>query len=60
MERNCDFIYGKNRRSIAGREDIKSGRRTDVYFTRTVQVLKAKGMDGWVKAECFARRLPED
>ncbi len=45
---------------IADPEDIKAGKYTDVYFTRTMEVLKAKKVDKWVKAEFIAKRFPED
>jgi nicotinate phosphoribosyltransferase len=41
-------------------EEIKEGKLTDVYFVRTLQVLKAKKIDKWVKAEFIAKQLPED
>lgn len=44
---------------IADPEDIKAGRITDVYFTRTMQVLKAKGVDKHVRAEFIAKGLPD-
>jgi len=44
---------------IAGPDDIKSGRVTDVYFVRTEQILKAEGIDKEVKAEISAKGLPE-
>jgi len=40
-------------------EDIKAGRITDVYFARTMQVLKAKGIDKRVRAEFIAKSLPD-
>lgn len=42
----------------AAPEDIKSGRVTDVYFARTLEILKAKGVDKNVRAEFFAKKLP--
>jgi len=39
-------------------EDVKAGRITDVYFERTMQVLKAKGADRRVKAEFIVKSLP--
>ena len=45
---------------IADSKDIKAGKYTDVYFTRTMEVLKAKKIDKWVKAEFIAKRFPED
>jgi nicotinate phosphoribosyltransferase len=35
---------------IADPEDVKDGKMTDVYFVRTMEVLKAKKIDKWVKA----------
>src|SRR3989304_9207432 len=40
-------------------DDIKSGRVTDVYFDRTIRILKAKGIDKWVKAEFIAKDFSE-
>ncbi|MDA8078862.1 MAG: nicotinate phosphoribosyltransferase [Nitrospiraceae bacterium] len=40
-------------------DDIIRGRITDVYFDRTVKILKAKGMNTRVKAEFIAKGLPE-
>lgn len=45
---------------IADPKDIKSGRTTDVYFARTVEILKKKGIDKRVRAEFFAKTLPHD
>lgn len=45
---------------IAYEEDIKSGRVTDVYFARTLEILKGKGIDKRVRAEFFAKKLPAD
>lgn len=41
-------------------KDIKEGKITDVYFARTMDVLKAKGVDKWVKAEFIAKNLPDN
>lgn len=41
-------------------KDIKEGKITDVYFVRTMEVLKAKGVDKWVKAEFIAKNLPDN
>jgi nicotinate phosphoribosyltransferase len=41
-------------------KEIKEGKLTDVYFVRAMQVLKAKKIDKWVKAEFIAKRFPED
>jgi len=45
---------------VASPEDIKNGKLTDIYFVRTMEVLKAKKIDKWVKAEFIAKRFPED
>jgi nicotinate phosphoribosyltransferase len=45
---------------IANPEEIKAGKLTDVYFVRTLEILKAKKIDKWVKAEFIAKRFPED
>ncbi|MBN1101931.1 MAG: nicotinate phosphoribosyltransferase [Deltaproteobacteria bacterium] len=45
---------------IATVEQIKKGLVTDVYFERTRQILKAKGIDREVRAEFMAKRLPTD
>lgn len=43
---------------IAGPEDITSGKVTDVYFDRTIRILKAKGVDPAVRAEFIAKGFP--
>src|SRR3989338_7364326 len=43
---------------IADPKDIKSGKVTDVYFARTLEILKKKGIDKRVRAEFFAKTLP--
>jgi nicotinate phosphoribosyltransferase len=40
-------------------EDILAGRITDVYFVRTAEILKAKGVDKRVKAEFIVKSLPK-
>ncbi len=45
---------------MADPKDIKSGRVTDVYFARTLEILKAKGIDKRVRAEFFAKKLPDE
>jgi len=45
---------------VADPKDIKAGKLTDVYFVRTMEILKAKKIDKWVKAEFIAKRFPED
>ncbi|MGZ3539373.1 MAG: nicotinate phosphoribosyltransferase [Thermodesulfobacteriota bacterium] len=41
-------------------KEIREGKLTDIYFVRTMEVLKAKKIDKWVKAEFIAKRFPED
>ncbi|MGQ9646232.1 MAG: nicotinate phosphoribosyltransferase [Thermodesulfobacteriota bacterium] len=45
---------------IADPKDIREGKMTDIYFVRTMQILRAKKIDKWVKAEFIAKRFPED
>jgi nicotinate phosphoribosyltransferase len=46
---------------VASDEEIKSGETTDVYFTRTKQILEAKGLGGVkVVAEVTSGKLPEE
>lgn len=45
---------------IADPKDIKEGRTTDVYFARTVEILEKKGIDKLVRAEFFAKKLPQN
>ncbi len=45
---------------VADFDDIKQGKVTDVYFTRTLEILKKKGIDKWVRAEFIVKRLPEN
>ncbi|MFQ5736665.1 MAG: nicotinate phosphoribosyltransferase [Thermodesulfobacteriota bacterium] len=42
----------------ASDEQIRQGKVTDVYFERTLEVLRTKGLDKRVRAEFFAKRLP--
>lgn len=44
---------------MASGEDIRSGKISDVYFSRTVEVLKVKGLDRYVRLEIRASSLPE-
>jgi nicotinate phosphoribosyltransferase len=46
--------------NVADDADILSGKITDVYFDRTVQVLRAKGVRKRVRAEFIAKKLPRD
>ncbi len=41
-------------------KDIIDGKITDVYFERTLKILKVKGINPLVKAEFIAKSLPED
>lgn len=43
---------------LASPEEIKAGRIADVYFERTMEVLRAKGKDAHVRAEFIAKKLP--
>ncbi|MDI6786443.1 MAG: nicotinate phosphoribosyltransferase [bacterium] len=45
---------------IATQEEIKRGKVTDVYFERTVEILKTCGIEKKVKAEVYAKNLPRD
>jgi nicotinate phosphoribosyltransferase len=45
---------------IADPEDILKGEITDVYFERTLKILKAKKINPLVKAEFIAKSLPEE
>ncbi|HEX8948801.1 MAG TPA: nicotinate phosphoribosyltransferase [Dissulfurispiraceae bacterium] len=40
--------------------DIIAGKITDVYFERTLRILKAKGINPTVKAEFIAKTLPDN
>ncbi len=42
----------------ANPEDVIKGKITDVYFERTLKILKAKGINPIVKAEFIAKSLP--
>ncbi len=41
-------------------QDILDGKITDVYFERTLKILKAKGINPVVRAEFIAKNLPDD
>ena len=45
---------------LATHQEIKSGEVTDVYFNRTVQILRARGNRARVKAEVYLKSLPGD
>lgn len=44
---------------VADPQDILNGRITDVYFERTLKILKAKGINPLVRAEFIAKSLPD-
>ncbi len=44
----------------ADSKDIINGKITDVYFERTLKILKAKGINPVVKAEFIAKNLPDE
>ena len=43
---------------IASAEDVIAGRTTDIYFERTLRILKARGINKHVVAEVRAKELP--
>ncbi len=43
---------------VAGDDDIKNGRVTDIYFKRSEQILKGLKKDAYVKAEVFLKKFP--
>ncbi|MGZ7162624.1 MAG: hypothetical protein ACXVI8_08235, partial [Halobacteriota archaeon] len=45
---------------VATEKDILEGKVTDVYFTRTLHILKSEHVNCKVKAEFVAKKLPED
>jgi nicotinate phosphoribosyltransferase len=45
---------------LATQDDIKSGAVVDVYFNRTVQILRARGIRKRAKAEVRVKSLPAD
>jgi nicotinate phosphoribosyltransferase len=45
---------------LASQEAIKAGEVADVYFNRTVQILRARGIRTRVKAEVYLKSLPGD
>lgn len=45
---------------VADFDDIKKGKITDVYFVRTMEILRAKKIDKVVRAEFVAKKLPHD
>ncbi|MEE8110445.1 MAG: nicotinate phosphoribosyltransferase [bacterium] len=47
-------------RQTATLEEIKEGRVSDIYFQRTLQILKAKGIQKRVRAEFCAKSFPRN
>ena len=45
---------------LATHQEIKAGEVADVYFNRTVQILRARGNRARVKAEVYLKSLPGD
>lgn len=45
---------------LATETEIRSGETTDVYFERTVQIIKEAGLDREVRAEFSVKNLPGD
>jgi nicotinate phosphoribosyltransferase len=45
---------------IAGEEDIRKGRVTDVYFKRTEEILRSKKKNPAVTVEIMVKKFPED
>ena len=43
---------------VATDEEIKSGQVSDVYFVRTLEILKARGINKRVSAEVWTKVLP--
>src|SRR3990167_2333114 len=44
---------------IATPEEIRSGKVTDVYFARTAEILRSKGVDKRVRAEFIVKGFPQ-
>jgi nicotinate phosphoribosyltransferase len=45
---------------LASPEEIKAGRVADVYFDRTVRILRARGIEKRARAEVRVKSLPDD
>ncbi|MCX6021022.1 MAG: nicotinate phosphoribosyltransferase [Chloroflexi bacterium] len=48
------------RYQVATLDQIRSGRITDVYFQRTLEIIAARGLDRPVRAEFFVKTLPDN
>ena len=59
MSRSADPPASRPRLHAAGAEEILAGRITDVYFERTLEVLRAEGASPTVRAEVSAKTLPD-
>ncbi len=46
--------------NIASPEDIKAGKVTDIYFERAINVLRAKGINKYVKVEFVVKKFPSN
>jgi nicotinate phosphoribosyltransferase len=44
---------------VATESEIKAGEVSDVYFSRTVEILRARGIDKQVKAEIRLKSFPQ-
>jgi nicotinate phosphoribosyltransferase len=53
-------VTGTRSFHLASPAAIKAGEVTDVYFARTVQILRARGIRSRVKAEVYLKSLPGD
>src|SRR4030042_1998789 len=51
---------GRDMFQIAKDEEIKAGKVTDIYFARTVEILKAKGINPRARAEIILKGFPSD
>jgi len=45
---------------IAGEDDIRKGKITDIYFKRTEEILKSKKINPYVKAEIMLKSFPSN
>lgn len=45
---------------VANPKEVIDGKITDVYFERTLRILKSKGVNPFVRAEFIAKSLPEN
>jgi nicotinate phosphoribosyltransferase len=54
-------MSGRSKRSfhVAAEADIKAGAVSDVYFSRTVEILQARGVTSRVKAEIRLKSFPQ-